>query len=89
MINYDKENIPDVCLKAIQPYLESPEFDPEVIRRQSNAAAGLCAWVINIAKYYEVYCEVTIFMCTLFSHTCLALRTAIKLITRMHGSAIR
>jgi len=60
LINYEKENIPEVCLKAVQPYLDDPEFDPEVIRRQSFAAAGLCAWVINIVKYYEVYCEVRI-----------------------------
>jgi len=58
LINYEKENIPEVCLKAVQPYLDDPEFDPENIRRQSFAAAGLCAWVINIVKYYEVYCEV-------------------------------
>ena len=58
LINYEKENIPEVCLKAVQPYLDDPEFDPEVIRRQSFAAAGLCAWVINIVRYYEVYCEV-------------------------------
>jgi len=60
LINYEKENIPEVCLKAVQPYLDDPEFDPENIRRQSFAAAGLCAWVINIVKYYEVYCEVRI-----------------------------
>jgi len=58
LVNYEKENIPEVCLKSVQPYLDDPEFDPEVIRRQSFAAAGLCAWVINIVKYYEVYCEV-------------------------------
>jgi len=58
IVNYEKENIPEVCLKSVQPYLDDPEFDPEVIRRQSVAAAGLCAWVINIVKYYEVYCEV-------------------------------
>lgn len=25
---------------------------------KSNAAAGLCSWVLNIVKFYEVYCEV-------------------------------
>ncbi|CAH1795230.1 unnamed protein product [Owenia fusiformis] len=58
LINYDKENIHDNCLKAIKPYLADPEFEPEFIRAKSNAAAGLCAWVINICKFYEVYCEV-------------------------------
>lgn len=25
---------------------------------KSYAAAGLCSWVLNIVKFYEVYCEV-------------------------------
>jgi len=58
LINYDKENIPEVCQKAIQPYLLDKDFDPEFIRSKSLAAAGLCAWVINIMKFYEVFCEV-------------------------------
>jgi len=58
LVNYDKENIPEVCQKAIQPYLQDKDFDPEFIRSKSLAAAGLCAWVINIMKFYEVFCEV-------------------------------
>ena len=30
LINYDKENIPEVCLKAVQPYFDNPEFETEV-----------------------------------------------------------
>lgn len=58
LINYDKENIPEMCQKAIQPYLDNPEFDPEFIRNKSAAAAGLCSWVVNIMSYYKVYCQV-------------------------------
>ena len=58
MINYDKEHIHENCLKAIKPFLADPEFDPENIRSKSLAAAGLCAWAINIVTFYEVYCEV-------------------------------
>ncbi|CAG5123335.1 unnamed protein product, partial [Candidula unifasciata] len=58
LINYDKDNIHENCLKAVQPYLADPEFEPELIRGKSVAAAGLCSWVINIVKYYEVYCTV-------------------------------
>ena len=58
LINYDKENIPEVCQKAIEPYLNDKEFDPDFIRSKSQAAAGLCAWVINIMKFYVVYCDV-------------------------------
>ncbi len=45
-------------MKAVDEYLRDPEFNPEAIRRVSFAAAGLCAWAINIVGYYRVYCEV-------------------------------
>lgn len=58
LINFNKEDIHENCLKAIQPYLKDPEFQPELVASKSNAAAGLCSWVINIVKFYNVYCEV-------------------------------
>ncbi|ESO12478.1 hypothetical protein HELRODRAFT_155577 [Helobdella robusta] len=58
LLNYEKENIPDVCRQAVQPYLQNPEFNAESIKQKSVAAAGLCKWVINIMKYYAVYCDV-------------------------------
>nr|XP_036878224.1 dynein heavy chain 11, axonemal [Manis javanica] len=59
LINYDKEHIPENCLKVVnEQYLKDPEFSPNLIRTKSFAAAGLCAWVINIMKFYEVYCDV-------------------------------
>ena len=38
--------------------LQDPEFQPDLVASKSNAAAGLCSWVLNIVKFYEVYCEV-------------------------------
>lgn len=58
LINYDKENIHPEIIKAIEPYLKDSEFEPEFVRSKSAAAAGLCAWVINIIKFYEVFCDV-------------------------------
>ncbi|KAK5851425.1 hypothetical protein PBY51_002220 [Eleginops maclovinus] len=58
LINFNKEKIPEACLKAIQPYLQDPEFQPDLVASKSNAAAGLCSWVLNIVKFYQVYCEV-------------------------------
>ncbi|XP_066096637.1 dynein axonemal heavy chain 11 isoform X2 [Saccopteryx bilineata] len=59
LINYDKEHIPENCLKVVnEQYLRDPEFNPNLIRTKSFAAAGLCAWIINIVKFYEVYCDV-------------------------------
>lgn len=58
LITYNKEHIHSEIIKAIQPYLADSEFEPEFIRSKSGAAAGLCAWVINIIKFYEVFCDV-------------------------------
>lgn len=40
LINYDKENIHPDIIKAIQPYLNDAEFEPEFVRSKSAAAAG-------------------------------------------------
>uniref|UniRef100_A0A7M4FBW4 Dynein axonemal heavy chain 11 n=1 Tax=Crocodylus porosus TaxID=8502 RepID=A0A7M4FBW4_CROPO len=59
LIKYDKEHIPENCLKVVKElYLKDPEFNPNLVHTKSFAAAGLCAWVINIVKFYEVFCEV-------------------------------
>jgi dynein heavy chain, axonemal len=33
-------------------------FAAEFIKSKSAAAAGLCSWVINIVKFFDVYCDV-------------------------------
>ena len=58
LVYYEKENIPGNVLTAMEPYLKDKEFDPDFVKSKSAAAAGLCSWVINIIKFYEVYCEV-------------------------------
>lgn len=42
-------------MKKITSVFQKPDFNPEDIRGKSGAAAGLCEWVINIYKFYEVY----------------------------------
>lgn len=39
LITYDKENIHEACLKAIRPYLDDKEFDPDFIRGKVRAVA--------------------------------------------------
>ncbi|NXN68995.1 DYH17 protein, partial [Himantopus himantopus] len=55
---FDKEHIPEACLKAFEPYQSDPSFDPEFIKSKSTAAGGLCSWCLNIVRFYEVFCEV-------------------------------
>lgn len=55
LVSYDKEHIPEPCLTVVkQEYLRKAEFHPDQVRTKSTAAAGLCAWTINIVRYYEV-----------------------------------
>ncbi|XP_054565087.1 dynein axonemal heavy chain 9 [Eptesicus fuscus] len=58
LVHFDKENIHENCLRAVRPHLQDPEFNPEFVATKSYAAAGLCSWVINIVKFYEVFCDV-------------------------------
>merc|ERR1712155_502289 len=58
LINYEKENISQSVLTALEPHLKDREFDPDFVKSKSAAAAGLCSWVINVVKFYEVYCDV-------------------------------
>ncbi|XP_030760043.1 dynein beta chain, ciliary-like isoform X2 [Sitophilus oryzae] len=55
LINYDKENMQPEVVKATLEYTKDPGFNPANILSKSVAAAGLCAWVINILKFYEVF----------------------------------
>ncbi|BFF92572.1 dynein beta chain ciliary [Drosophila madeirensis] len=55
LINYDKKHIHPDVIKALQPYINDPDFSPEKIISKSSAAAGLCSWVININRFYDVY----------------------------------
>ncbi|XP_066120408.1 dynein axonemal heavy chain 9 [Saccopteryx bilineata] len=58
LVNFDKENIHENCLQAVRPYLRDPAFNREFVGTKSYAATGLCSWVVNIVKFYEVFCEV-------------------------------
>ncbi|KAI2663319.1 Dynein axonemal heavy chain 11 [Labeo rohita] len=61
LINFDKEHIPEATVRVVkEEYLSDPEFNPEFVRLKSSAAAGLCAWVINIIRFHEVFCEVEV-----------------------------
>ncbi|RHY38496.1 hypothetical protein DYB30_002970, partial [Aphanomyces astaci] len=50
----DTNAVPEANWKEIRPLLELPHFNVEIIEKRNSAAAGLCAWVINIVLYYDV-----------------------------------
>lgn len=55
LVNFDKEHIPEATVRSVRDdHLSDPEFNPEFVKQKSSAAAGLCAWVINIIRFHEV-----------------------------------
>lgn len=41
LLHFDKENIQEPNRKAVEPYLQNPDFEPEFVRGKSFAASGM------------------------------------------------
>lgn len=51
----DANQVPASNVNAVKNlYLTMPQFTPEAMASKSGAAKGVCSWVINIVKYYDV-----------------------------------
>lgn len=56
LISFDKDNTPENCVTICEKeYIAMEGFNQENIKSKSSAAAGLCAWVVNICKYFRIY----------------------------------
>jgi dynein heavy chain, axonemal len=56
---FEKEKITEKQIKALQKFIQNPDFNPENMRNKiSSAAAGLCSWVCAMEKFYHVNLEV-------------------------------
>jgi len=52
---YDKDNIPaDVIAKIRAEYITLENFQPEVVKKSSSAAEGMCVWVISMDVYERI-----------------------------------
>lgn len=50
--NFPRDNIPDKVIDKLGQFLkENPNFKPEFVANASNAAKGLCLWVLALHKY--------------------------------------
>merc|ERR1711968_325014 len=55
LFNYDRDIIDPKVMEVIRAkYSPNPEFDPDVIRKASKAAHGLCCWVRAMDVYDRV-----------------------------------
>jgi hypothetical protein len=37
-------------MEKLKPYLENPEFVPEMVAKANRAAGMLCKWILGIAR---------------------------------------
>jgi dynein heavy chain len=58
LYTYDKDNIAEIKLKKIKPYIENPSFVPEEVLKVSKACRSMCLWVRAIDIYARVFKEV-------------------------------
>jgi len=56
--NYDKENISNKILRAMEKYTKRPDFRPNVIYEVSRAASALCQWVHAMEFYAKTFRDV-------------------------------
>lgn len=54
----DNFEVPKINWKEVRPYLAMEHFNVETIESKNRAAAGLCAWVVNIVKYHDTIVSV-------------------------------
>ena len=54
MENYDKDNMTDEMVAEVKTFTDLPEFQPEIVKKGSVAAAGLCKWVHAMVVYHRV-----------------------------------
>jgi len=52
--NYDKDSMTDEMVAQVKSFTDLPEFQPEIVKKGSVAAAGLCQWVHAMVVYHRV-----------------------------------
>ncbi|CAD8148668.1 unnamed protein product [Paramecium octaurelia] len=57
---YNRNNIPEKVITKMTQFLDkNKQFQPALISKASQAAEGLCLWVLAIYKFHFVYKEIT------------------------------
>ncbi|RHY24853.1 hypothetical protein DYB25_001221 [Aphanomyces astaci] len=51
---FDKDNIPDATIAKVQPYIDDPNFTPEMIEKSSKACTAICMWARAMYTYHFV-----------------------------------
>jgi len=51
---FDKDNIDPKIINKMQSFMHNPDFDPDVVKKASKAAHGLCCWARAMVSYDRV-----------------------------------
>jgi len=54
LMEYDKDNISEATIKAVQECIDYPDFNFEKVNGASRATGGICLWVRAMHTYYFV-----------------------------------
>lgn len=55
LINFDAETVTEKTYLKFKQYSKNPDFKPDVVGRVSKACESMCAWVLAVEKFHEVY----------------------------------
>lgn len=59
LLNFDKENIPDIIIKKIEPFIANYSFTPDAVAKVSKACTSICMWVRAMHLYHTVSLSVS------------------------------
>ena len=51
--DFDKDNIPESVIRRLKKYVEDPNYQPEIVGKQSLAARSLCMWTRAMDVYHR------------------------------------
>jgi dynein heavy chain len=55
LINFNPETITEKTYVKFKQFSKNPDFTPHIVGKVSKACESLCAWVIAVEKFHEVY----------------------------------
>ncbi|XP_019622649.1 PREDICTED: dynein heavy chain 6, axonemal-like [Branchiostoma belcheri] len=58
LLDYDKDNIPNVLLNKLKKYIDNPNFVPEIVEKTSKACKSMCMWVRAMDLYARIFRQV-------------------------------
>ncbi|XP_069117336.1 dynein axonemal heavy chain 6-like isoform X3 [Argopecten irradians] len=55
LTQFDKSSVPEKTFHKLKKYSKHPDFNPEAVGNVSGACRSICAWVLALEHYNDVY----------------------------------